>query len=260
MTTAAGGQAADGQAADGQAAGATSTGSRTVALMGLDDGTEQSRGTKGEQTRAAIVEAALRLFRENGYEATTMRAIAREAGVATGNAYYYFGSKEELIQEFYARNQAEHARACRPVLDSEPRLGPRIQGVLRALIETQASYHSFAAKLYKHASEPSSPLSPFSKESSPTRDASIALYAEVIDGARIKIPASLRDRLPELLWLYSMGIVLYWVHDTSPGCAKTYRLIDSTAPLAERLIRLSRLPVLRSLIRQLLAVVDDVRA
>ena len=247
------------QATD-EAARATSTGSRTVALMGLDDGTEQPRKAKGEQTRAAIVEAALRLFRENGYEATTMRAIAKEAGVATGNAYYYFGSKEELIQEFYARNQAEHAAACRPVLDSQTRLGPRIQGVLRALIDTQAPYHSFAAKLYKHASEPSSPLSPFSKESSPTRDAAITLYTEVIDGARVKVPASVRDRLPELLWLYSMGIVLYWVHDTSPGCARTYRLIDLTAPLAERFIRLSRLPMLRSLIRQLLAVVDDVRA
>jgi AcrR family transcriptional regulator len=233
--------------------------------MGLDDDTEQPRGAgakgaKGEQTRAAIVAAALRLFRENGYEATTMRAIAKEAGVATGNAYYYFSSKEELIQEFYARNQAEHALACRPVLDTEKQLGPRLAGVLRALIDTQAPYHSFAAKLYKHASEPSSPLSPFSKESSPTRTAAIELYTEVIDGARIKIPAMLRDRLPELLWLYSMGIVLYWVHDTSPGCAKTYRLIDSTAPLAERLIRLARLPMLRTMIRQLLTVVGDIRA
>jgi hypothetical protein len=64
--------------------------------------------------------------------------------------------------------------------------------------------------------------------------------------------------LPELLWLYSMGIVLYWVHDTSSGCAKTYRLIDSTAPLAERLIRLARVPGLRSLTRRLLRVADDV--
>jgi len=55
-----------------------------------------------------------------------------------------------------------------------------------------------------------------------------------------------------------MGIVLYWVHDTSPGCEKTYRLIDSTAPLAERLIRLARFPGLRSLIRRLLRVADDV--
>jgi len=229
-----------------------------MALDGTAAG--QARRAKGEQTRAAIVEAALRLFRENGYEATTMRAIARAAGVATGNAYYYYSSKEELIQEFYARNQAEHAQASRPVLDAETALGPRLQGVLRALIGTQAPYHAFAAKLYKHASEPSSPLSPFSKESSPTRNAAIDLYAEVVGGARTRVPAYLRDRLPELLWLYSMGIVLYWVHDTSPGCAKTYRLIDSTAPLAARLVRLSRFPVLRSLVRQLLTIVDDIRA
>jgi AcrR family transcriptional regulator len=216
------------------------------------------RSTKGEQTRAAIAEAALRMFREHGYEATTMRAIATEAGVATGNAYYYFDSKEELIQEYYARNQADHAAACQPVLDAETRLAPRLWGVLRALIDVQAPYHAFAAKLYKHAAEPASPLSPFSKESSPTRNASIALYAEVVDGARIRIPAILRSRLPELLWLYSMGIVLYWVHDTSPGCEKTYRLIDATAPLVERVIRLARWPGLRSLTRRLLRVAGDV--
>ena len=169
------------------------------------------RGSKGEQTRRAIAEAALRLFREQGYEATTMRAIAREAGVATGNAYYYFGSKEELIHAYYARNHAEHAVACRAVLDTETRLDRRIAGVLRA-----------------------------------------------IEGARIRVPAGLRSRLPELLWLYSMGIVLYWVHDSSPGCEKTYRLIDVTAPLTERLVRLARLPVLRSMPRRLLAVLDEV--
>ena len=226
-------------------------------FIGPDEGAEQPpRRGRGEQTRSAIVSAALRLFRENGYEATTMRAIAKEAGVATGNAYYYFSSKEELIQEFYARNHADHVLACRPVLESETKLGPRLRGVLRALIDTQMPYHSFAAKLYKHASEPSSPLSPFSKESSPTRTAAIALYAEVIDGARFRVPAGLRDRLPELLWLYAMGIVLYWVHDTSPGCGRTYRLIDATAPLAERVIRLSRFPLLRSLVRQVISIVD----
>src|SRR5579864_4893149 len=80
------------------------------------------RSTKGEQTRAAIVEAALRMFREQGYEATTMLVIAKEAVVATGNAYYYFDSKEELIQEYYARHQAEHAVSCHEVLDTETRL------------------------------------------------------------------------------------------------------------------------------------------
>ncbi|HEX5301195.1 MAG TPA: hypothetical protein VFW50_29815 [Streptosporangiaceae bacterium] len=94
----------------------------------------------------------------------------------------------------------------------------------------------------------------------PPGGAAIALYAEVIEGARIRVPAGLRSRLPELLWLYSLGIVLYWVQDTSPGCAKTYRLIDLTTPLAERLIRLAWLPGLHSLTRRLVCVLDEILA
>jgi AcrR family transcriptional regulator len=211
------------------------------------------------QTRAAIIEAALRLFRETGYEATTMRAIAREAGVSTGNAYYYFASKEELIREFYARNQAEHEAACRPVLVTETEFAPRLRGTLRALIDVLGPYHAFAAKFFKHAAEPSNPLSPFSSESSPARDAAIALYTEVVDGSRVKLDRDLRARLPELLWLYSLGVVMFWVHDTSPGCAKTYDLIDRTVPLADRLVAMSRLPVLRSTMADVVSIVGDLR-
>ena len=78
------------------------------------------RSTKGEQTRAAIAEAALRMFREQGYEATTMRAIAKEAGVATGNAYYYFDSKEELIQEEIAQILREGNGLVEATLDGRP--------------------------------------------------------------------------------------------------------------------------------------------
>jgi AcrR family transcriptional regulator len=215
---------------------------------------------RAEQTRGAIVEAALQLFREAGYEAATMRAIAQRAGVSTGNAYYYFGSKDELIQEFYLRNYAEHLLACRSVLDTETAFAARLRGALRALIDVLGPYHSFAATFYKNAAEPSSPLSPFSKESSPARDASIALYREIADGSSARIDRELRAQLPELLWLYSLGIVLFWVHDTSPQCAKTYRLIDATVPLADRLVALSRLPVLRGTTRDVLAIIGEIRS
>ena len=199
--------------------------------------------TRGEQTRTAIVEAALRLFAQNGYEATTMRAIAKQAGVATGNAYYYYASKEELVREYFARHHAEHAAACRQVLATETGLERRIAGVLRALVDVLAPCRGFAAKLYWQGAEP----------------ATIGVYAEVIAGARGRVPASGRGRLPELLWLYSTVIVQYWAHDTSPGCAATYRLIDSTAPIAARLIRLAWLPGLRSALRRLLSALDDAR-
>src|SRR5438045_1788447 len=96
----------------------------------------RTRTPKGEQTRALILETALDLFRERGYEETTMRTIAEQAGVALGNAYYYFRSKEHLIQAFYARSHQEHLAAARPLLERERDLQARLRGVLRAKIET----------------------------------------------------------------------------------------------------------------------------
>ena len=64
--------------------------------------------TEGPDTRLAILDAALELFAERGYAETTMRAIAVHAGVAPSHAYYYFRSKEELIQAFYRTIQIRH--------------------------------------------------------------------------------------------------------------------------------------------------------
>jgi AcrR family transcriptional regulator len=220
---------------------------------------ERREPAKSEQTRALIVETALRLFRERGYEATTMRAIAKEAGVSTGNAYYYFGSKEELIQAYYDELQEEHLKACREVLAREREFGPRLMGVLKARVDTMVPYHAFAGKFFKFAAEPTSPLNPFSADSGPARAAAVAIYREVVDGSSLKIDAEFRQELPELLWLYSMGIVLYWVHDTSPGCRKTYLLVDRTVPLVTKMVGMSRLPGFKSVTRELVSVIRDVR-
>lgn len=80
--------------------------------------------SKSEQTRALILETAMRLFQERGYDRTTMRAIAKEAGVSVGNAYYYFEGKEHLIQGFYDRIAAEHQVAVRDILARRPTWRP----------------------------------------------------------------------------------------------------------------------------------------
>src|SRR5215210_258220 len=134
-----------------------------------------SKTAKGARTRAAILEAALALFDERGYEETTMRAIAERAGVALGNAYYYFRSKEHLIQAFYARSHHEHLGAALPILERERDLKARLQGVLRAKVETAEPYHRFSGILFKTAADPQSPLSPFSAESNPVRQEATAL-------------------------------------------------------------------------------------
>jgi AcrR family transcriptional regulator len=224
------------------------------------DGEDKPRRARGEQTRQLILETALRLFRERGYTETTMRAIAKEAGVAVGNAYYYFDSKEHLIQGFYDNNQAAHRVAAEGVLAREKDFAARLRGVLHAGIDVNEPYHSFAATFFKTAAEPSSPLSPFSRESSPAREAAIAIFRNVVDGSSAKLDPELRKELPELLWLGWMGVVLFWVHDRSPGQRRTRRLIDGVVPLVDRLVGLSRLRVLRPALRQILALLDTIRS
>lgn len=56
-----------------------------------------SRRERAERTRARILDAALRLFQTQGYEATTMQAVAREAGVAVQTVYFVFGTKARLL-------------------------------------------------------------------------------------------------------------------------------------------------------------------
>ncbi|OLT17685.1 TetR family transcriptional regulator [Actinomadura sp. CNU-125] len=55
------------------------------------------RERKKARTRALIQATALRLFRERGYEATTVEQIAREAEVAHTTVFRYFPTKEDLV-------------------------------------------------------------------------------------------------------------------------------------------------------------------
>ncbi len=53
---------------------------------------------KGEVTRLAIEDAALELFVEQGYHATSMRQVADKAGLALGGIYNHFKSKEDIFE------------------------------------------------------------------------------------------------------------------------------------------------------------------
>ena len=215
---------------------------------------------KGEQTRERILDAALELFRERGFEETTMRAIAEGAGVAVGNAYYYFRAKEYLVQAFYERTHDEHLEASREVLEQERDFEKRLLGVMRRKIDTAMPYHRLSGVLFRTAADPRNPINPFSHDSEPMRQRSTALFAEVLEGSGLKVSnRRLKAELPNLLWLYHMGILLFWIHDDSPGCARTYRFLERTVSLVVRLITLAKLPLLRPLTNTVLATLEDLR-
>ena len=218
----------------------------------------EKRTAKAEQTRAGIVDAAMSLFRTGGYDATTMRAIADEAGVSLGSAYYYFSGKEELIQAFYDQLQAEHAASSEAAY-ATPVFADRLRGVMDSFLEIAGPYHDFGGQFFRTAADPRSPLSPFSPQSSPAREASTELFRRVVEGSDLKITPALRAELPDLLWLLHMGMVLFWVHDDSDGQRRTRALVAGVVPLVDRAARLTRLPLVRGLVDDGLGVVRQLR-
>lgn len=215
--------------------------------------------TKSERTKERILQAALELFRQDGYEATTMRAVADAAGVSLGNAYYYFASKDQLLQAFYQEVHEAHVAAAMPVLQKKRGLRERLSGVMLAKLAVIEPYHHFSALMFRSAADPRSPLNPFHSVSEPVRREGEQLFAEVLRGSDRRISKDIAARLPTLLWTYSMSMVLYWIHDDSPGRQRTRRFIDHTVDVVVHCIRLASNPFLRPLRRRVLAMLDDLQ-
>ena len=95
-----------------------------------------TKRVKSEETRARILEAAMELFRQQGFEAATMREIAVKAGVATGAAYYYFDSKDAIVLAFYDQAQKDMEPELEAALEASRDLRER----LRRLVEVKLEY------------------------------------------------------------------------------------------------------------------------
>ena len=64
--------------------------------------------TKGEATRARIVEAAYQLFMQQGFHATSMRQIVEKAGVTMGGIYTHFACKEVIWEAVFMAKHPYH--------------------------------------------------------------------------------------------------------------------------------------------------------
>jgi AcrR family transcriptional regulator len=213
---------------------------------------------RGENSRAAILGAALDLFQQRGYDATTMRAIADHAGVSLGSSYHYFPSKEHLVLEFYRHTHELHAAAIAPLLSREKDLASRLRGTIRAVVITCEPFHTVAGSIFSTVANPSSPLNPFGAAAKPLRDEVVALYADVVRGSDARIPADIAEMLPLMLWLYQMGILYFWIFDRSPGRLRTLEVIDETTDLIVRLIGLANVPILRGSRKRILGMIKTI--
>jgi AcrR family transcriptional regulator len=123
--------------------------------------------SKSEKSRDAILEAAAKLFRRQGYSATTLRQIAAMAEIKAGSIYYYFDSKEAILNEVLHRGLRRVFEAVKSALTKagtvshRQRIGLAIEAHLVALLEA-SDFTSANIRIYgqlpEHLKKPHRPL------------------------------------------------------------------------------------------------------
>lgn len=210
---------------------------------------------KGEQTRKLIFESALELFRQQGFDATTMQGIATHAGVVKSAAYYYFPSKEAIVQAYYEVVQAEQERLCAVGFRQHKRLKDRLRLALHSKLDLAKNDRNLLGVVFRYTGEPLHPLSCLGEGTRDIRRRSMAVFHDAL--SEEKLPEDLRRLLPLALWGLQMGLLILFLYDSSKNQRRTRTLADSSLDLSLKLLGLAKLGVLKPVRSRLLALLRD---
>jgi AcrR family transcriptional regulator len=208
-----------------------------------------------EETRRQILDTALALFREKGFEETTIRDIASGAGLSLGAAYYYFKSKEAIVGAYYDYVQAEHATRAREAFARGENLRDRLRAALHTKIDIMQADRRLLRALFRYGGDPGHELSWFGPATSEQRRLSVAVFNESIAGE--KLPGDVRDAAPTLLWTLHMGILLYFLYDESTDQRRTRKLIDAAVDFVVDVKRIATSPLLRPMRRRVMNILRE---
>jgi AcrR family transcriptional regulator len=210
---------------------------------------------KGEQTRRHIFECALALFRENGFDATTMQQIADRAKAAKSAAYYYFPSKEAIVQAYYEAVQTEQERLCADVFAHSSSVKPRLSIALHSKFDLVKDDRKLLGVVFRYTGEPLHPLSCLGTGTAIIRRRAMEVFHEAISTERL--PKDLEKLLPLALWALQMGLLVMFLYDDSPNQQRTRKTADGALDLTLKLLAVAKLPVLKPIRTRVLALLRN---
>lgn len=174
---------------------------------------EKKRTAKGEQARQRILDVALKLFGSKGYEETTMREIATEAGFSPGLTYRYFASKEELVLALYEQLCTDLDAYVQEL--SERSLVKRYHLCILKHLELMEPHREALSALFGTALNTRSKIGVFGEHAAPIRQRTRRTYLQVIRGAKDAPGEAHQGNLATLLYGVHLLLVLFWLIDTS---------------------------------------------
>lgn len=200
---------------------------------------------RDQDTGEKIFQAALELFRSEGFDSATMREVARRADVATGAAYYYYPSKEAIVMEFYRRASDQMQPEIECALEQAKSLQARMRAVIEVKLRHFAPNRTILRALLRNGADPKHTLSPFSEDTAAIRNTDIEWFRKILDHCGTRITRDLEPELPGVLWFFQMGVIFFWLIDESPDQKRTAKLLDLSCKIVSNLIKVSGLPLMR---------------
>lgn len=175
-------------------------------------GRPRGEGTQGARTRAMLFETAIRAFGAEGYEASTLRGIAKQAGVSPGLLYRYFPSKRAVVLALYAELSSEYASRAAPL----PQGGwpTRFGHALEVSLATLAPHRDLLASLLGVllADPEHGVLGPGTAAS---RASVLQIFLDAVTEAS-NAPSEGAEALGRLLYALHLALILAWLLDRSP--------------------------------------------
>jgi AcrR family transcriptional regulator len=197
------------------------------------------RAQNKEAIRKRIVTGALNLFQTKGFEATTTKAIARKAGIAEGTVFNYFKTKEDIAL-YFLEQEVDHAIAAvrgNPRLRKAP-LEEKLFTLVHSQLEFLAPHERFIGAAFIHALKPASQLGIFSHRAQELRHRYIGFVQELFEESLPKQQQSpLTWVAPEAFWIFYLGALLYWLHDSSPGKQHTLAFLDRSLSIGVSMLK-----------------------
>ena len=192
-----------------------------------------------ENTKQAILRAALELFAEQGFHRTTTKAISRKARIAEGTLFNYFQTKEDLALYFFEQELDEVIQWYeRDRRIQRAALAEKLFAIIHRFLERLTPYEEFIGAVYLRALAPTSKLSPWSLQ---TQERNIR-YLRFIRGILAEAEAS--GELPPVgdfgayaFGLFHLAIVTHWLRDRSRGKEQTLALLDRCLKLGARVLK-----------------------
>src|ERR687897_478650 len=212
---------------------------------------------KARRTRGRILGAALVLFADRGYEATTMRDVAREAGASLGLAYRYFASKEEFALALYLGLAEESEEWARDELIGGT-VAERFEAAMLAKLNQVSPHRGPLAALLTRALDPNSRLTALGEGTAAVPEKMGGVFLEVVRGASDAPGDKQARQLGNVLYTLHLAVILYWFHDKTPDARATRELVGSARETLRYLRPALRLPPMTRVLSRLAGALENV--